>query len=101
MADLVVRTKELNEHIKVLEQDNLDIYEIIKTINLEIKKLDKTKWDASEKKKLDDKFNIFFDKVEKNYFSILNNCTDLLKHANTSYINDTDLISKKSDELAI
>ena len=78
--DLVIKSNELLENIKILEKDNLEIIDILEKIYKQIKDLDETKWNSREKKKIEEellpyiKFNTAFYYVSFNGFiKVLNN----------------------------
>ncbi|MBR3661171.1 MAG: hypothetical protein IKN63_04680 [Bacilli bacterium] len=85
MSDIRIDKVGLSSLIKTLESDNINLVNIVKNMHNSINFLDESKWSSSEKTKLDSQINNDLNKVDKYLLSYLNECTDLLKQANTSY----------------
>lgn len=92
-----IKNNEVKYLIKKLENDNINIYNIVKDINNAYKKLDSSKWKSNEKEKLDNNFNKMIADLDKNLLHFLNKGTDVLKLAVSSYEN-ADLENQKNLE---
>ena len=92
-------TLSLDSLIQTLESDNLELDNLIKSTNNAIRKLDDTRWKSSEKEKFMNQVLPFLDKIEKNFYSSLNECTNLLKEANIKYQETNTNIKNTVDEV--
>lgn len=96
--DIKINNNDLKDLINILEKDNLNIYNIVKDINISYKSLDNTKWSSNEKTKLDSSLYPFIDNIDKYLLSYLNDCTNSLKLASNLYT-ETDLNIKNNIDI--
>ena len=80
-----IRNTELENLIKELEKDNLNIYNRVHNMILSYKKLDGDRWKSTEKVKLDNIMNQMMSDIENKLLLSLNECTNLLRKASNLY----------------
>ena len=85
MSDIKLQSSLLDNLIIKLAQDNLEIVDLIKNSNDAIRTLDDKKWKSKEKIEMDEKLIPYMNKLDNQLLNYLNECTDLLKLAKTSY----------------
>lgn len=85
MKDINIQYHELEAKILKLEEYNSKLEDIIKNINCKIKSLDENIWNSPEKKKLDEQFIPYIEKLEMNIGIYLKVNIDVLKKAVIAY----------------
>lgn len=99
MADLTIKSPELDEWIKVLEDDNQQLYDCAMRMVLNIRNLDDTKYSGNHKKQIEAKLHPYLKKIEDELLNNLNDCTEALKVANSVYTGTEETLSTESDKL--
>ena len=99
MENIFLDSSKLEQIILSLEEDNNNIDEIIKKMQLEIKKLDNMVWQSSEKEKLDEKYVSYFQMIENGLKPYLQECSNFVKNAALKYQQTNDILTKKTSYL--
>ena len=83
--NIELESRKLEDIITKLENDNLEIYNILKEMGLSLKYLDSSTWSSREKPRFDSTVESFVKNLEDNTLRYLNECTETLKLAIKSY----------------
>jgi len=99
MSDINIKDKKLENLIIILEKDNEKIVDLINSIYVLMKDIDKNEWDSPGKTRLDNNFIPYLKRQEEIVKSNLESKTKILKEALDLYRKNNNILEKKVENL--